>query len=104
MITTKRRSNRSTRADKARRIRSVIRVYWRTLSDRQMAGKADCTHRTIASHRQKMEDAGEIGTRTGDCRLQAVVEGREGLKMIDHPIERPGDRGERHRANERCQE
>ncbi len=49
-----------TRAENAEQIQSVIRVYWRTLSDRQMAEMAVCTHRTIASHRQKMEEAGEI--------------------------------------------
>ncbi|QDU41718.1 hypothetical protein Mal52_01710 [Symmachiella dynata] len=60
--TTTKRGNSSytKRADKAARIQSVIRVYWRTHSDRQMAEKAGCTHRTIASHRQKMEEAGEI--------------------------------------------
>src|SRR5262245_59314747 len=51
---------RAERAERAARIRSVIRVYWRTHSDRQMAEMADCTHRTIAIHRQKMEEAGEI--------------------------------------------
>ena len=61
-VTTKKPTRRSkqSRAEKTARIRSVIRVYWRTHSDRQMAEKAKCTHRTIASHRQKMEDAGEI--------------------------------------------
>ena len=48
------------RAEKAARIQSVIRLYWRTHSDRQMAELADCTHRTIKSHRQKMEESGEI--------------------------------------------
>ena len=57
---TKRGNSSTKRADKAARIRSVIRVYWRTNSDRQMAGMAGCSHRTIASHRQKMEEAGEI--------------------------------------------
>jgi hypothetical protein len=52
--------SRDGRADKAARIRSVVRACWRTHSDRQMAEAAGCSHRTIASHRQKMEDAGEI--------------------------------------------
>ncbi len=47
-------------AHKTARIQSVIRLYWRTESNRHMAERADCTHRTIAKHRQKMEDVGEI--------------------------------------------
>ena len=31
------REQRQSRAEKAARIRSVIRIYWRTHSDRQMA-------------------------------------------------------------------
>ena len=58
--TTKRGNSGTKRADKEARIRTVIRAHWRTHSDRQMAEMADCTHRTIASHRQKMEEAGEI--------------------------------------------
>jgi len=55
-----RREPRQSRAEKAAHIRSVIRVYWRTHSERQMAEMAGCTHQTIRNHRQKMEDSGDI--------------------------------------------
>ena len=48
---------RQSRADK---IRTIIEIYWRTHTDREMAEMAGCTHRTIANHRRKMEEAGKI--------------------------------------------
>jgi ParB/Sulfiredoxin domain len=54
------RHAKQSRAERAKEIRAVIRVYWRTHSDRQMAEMAGCSNRTISNHRQKMEEAGEI--------------------------------------------
>lgn len=48
------------RSTKAARVQYVIRMYWRTTSDREMAGIADCSNRTIGNHRRKMEQAGEV--------------------------------------------
>lgn len=60
MIAKKRSNSGTKRADKAARIRAVIRVYWQTHSDRQMAEMAGCSNRTIGNYRQKMEEADEI--------------------------------------------
>jgi hypothetical protein len=48
------------RSTKAARVQDVIQMYWRTTSDREMAGIADCSNKTIGNHRRKMEQAGEI--------------------------------------------
>jgi hypothetical protein len=52
--------HKQSRLDKSLQIQSVIRMNWRTMSDRDMAVIAECSNRTIGNHRRKMELAGEI--------------------------------------------
>lgn len=52
--------SKRSRIDKATQIQSIIRMHWRTISDREMAELAECSNRTIGNHRRKLEQAGEI--------------------------------------------
>lgn len=62
------------RSDKATRVQDVIRICWRTTSDREMAKIVDCSNKTIGNHRRKMESLVTPFLNDYDC-YQDVTDG-----------------------------